>query len=197
MARCERMWDYNTAGYAVMRVIDDLPLFWPAMVLVLALSAGLAGVVGRLLRTSPWLAFAWLVSVGMILAATMTPSVAAFIPVNRGPGCVLTPFAPPPLADLLYPNETSLNVALFVPLGAVCGLLRRWSSVAVTALLAAGLPVVIELGQRLVSGLGRVCSSADVADNLTGLVIGLAVGVLVLRPIGSLRSIDTVARGPR
>ncbi len=180
-----------------MRVINDVPLFWPAAVLVLALSAWLAGAVGRLLRTSPWLAFAWLAAIGMIFAATMTPSVAAFIPVDRGPGCVLHEFAPPPLKDLLYPNETSLNVALFVPLGAACGLLRRWLSVAATAMLSAGLPFVIELGQHLLAGLGRVCSTADLADNLTGLVIGLAVGVLVLRPLGALRSIDTVARGPR
>jgi hypothetical protein len=191
------MWDFDAVRYAVMRVIDDLPLFWPAAVLVLALSAGLSGWVGRLLRTSPWLAFAWLASLGVIIAATLTPSVAAFIPVDRGPECVLTDFGPPALRELVYPNETSLNVALFVPLGAMCGLLRRWSSVAVTAMLAAALPFVIEAGQRIIGGLGRVCSTADVADNLTGLFIGLVGAVLVLRPLGSVRSIDTVARGPR
>jgi hypothetical protein len=180
-----------------MGVISDVPLFWPAAVLALACAAGLAGVTARLVDTSAWSAFLLFGSLGVILAATVTPSVAAFVPVDRDGGCVLHQFALPAFSKLLYPNETSLNVVLFMPLGLACGLMRRWSLVSLTAVLAAGLPFAIEIAQYAVPSLGRVCSTADVADNLSGLAAGLLVGIAILRPIGSVAAIDAVGRGPR
>lgn len=180
-----------------MGVIGDLPLFWPAALLVLVFSAGLAGPAARGLRTSGLQAFALLGSVGVILAATITPSIAAFLRLDRPQGCLLGQFDLPALEVLLYPNETSLNVAMFVPLGLVCGLMRRWSQVTFLSALAVGLPFAIEIIQYAVPALGRVCSTADVADNLTGLAVGLLISIVLVRPIGSLTSIDAVARGPR
>lgn len=46
---------------------------------------------------------------------------------------------------------------------------------------AVALPFVIEATQLLVPSLGRACESADVVDNLTGLVLGLAAGAVVAR----------------
>jgi VanZ like family len=180
-----------------MGVIGDLPLFWPAALLALVLAAAVAGPVGRRLRTSGWLVFGLLSSFGVILAATMTPSIAAFLHIERPHECILHQFDLPPLSQLLYPNETSLNVAMFVPLGLACGLVRRWPRVAILSGFGAVLPFGIEITQYLVPGLGRVCSTADVADNLTGLGIGLLVGIVLVRPIGTWASIDAVARGPR
>jgi hypothetical protein len=191
------MWDINTAWSGAMGVIGDLPLFWPAALLVLVLAAALAAPAGRALGTSAWSALLLLASLGVILAATVTPSTAAFVPVDRPDGCVLGQFDVPALATLLYPNETSLNVAMFVPLGIACGLLRRWSTVAVISVLAAGLPFGIEMAQYAIARLGRVCSTADVANNLTGLAVGLLVSIVILRPVSSMTSIDAVARRPR
>jgi hypothetical protein len=191
------MWSFQAGWSSAMTVIGDLPLFWPVTALVLVFAGGLAAWAGRILRTSKWSAFLLLISFGTIMAATMTPSVAAFFPVDRLGGCILGQFDVPPLSRLLYPNETSLNVALFVPLGVACGLLRRWSQVAGASLLAAGLPFGIEFIQYSVPALGRVCSTADVAANLTGLAVGLVASIVAVRPISSLTSIDAVARGPR
>jgi hypothetical protein len=191
------MWGVKSGRRGAMSVIGDLPLFWPAAGLVLVFAAGLAGWLGRALVTSRSSAFLLLASLGVILAATITPSISAFVPIDRPGGCILGQFDPPPLSLLLYPNETSLNVALFVPLGIACGLLRRWWQVAVTSALAVGFPFGIEMIQFEVPPLGRVCSTADVAANLTGLTVGLMVSVGILRPISSLVSIDAVRRGPR
>ena len=48
------------------------------------------------------------------------------------------------------------------------------------------LPASIELIQLLVPPLGRECQSADVIDNLTGLVVGLAAGVVARLLAGML-----------
>jgi hypothetical protein len=191
------LWGFKTGWAGAMAVIGDVPLFWPAAALVLVFAAGLASPVARLLRTSAWSAFALSASFGVILAATLTPSIAAFIPLYRPDGCIRGQFEVPKFALLRYPNETSLNVAMFVPLGLACGLLRRWSGVAVSSVLAACLPFGIEVVQYEIPGLARVCSTADVAANLTGLAVGLAISIVVVRPIGSLASIDAVARRPR
>lgn len=179
-----------------MSVIGDLPLFWPAAVLAVVCAAALAAPAARILGTPVWSALLLLAALGVILAATMTPSVAAFVPADRLGGCIRQ-FELPALSRLLYPNETSLNVVLFVPLGVACALLRRWSQVVLASGAAFGLPFAIELVQYEVSWLGRVCSTADIAANLTGLGLGLLAGIVVLRPISSWVSIDAVARGPR
>jgi VanZ family protein len=93
-----------------------------------------------------------------------------------GPGCDLTRVGLASLEDLSSFNDASLNILLFVPLGAAIGLLpgsRRKAAIAIAAILA---PFAIELFQLLVPQLGRGCQSADVVDNLTGLVLGLAAG---------------------
>ena len=73
-------------------------------------------------------------------------------------------------------NDTSLNVALFVPLGSALGVLANRRAVLLIPL-AAALPLVIEAIQLWAGGLGRGCQSADVADNLLGLGLGLSIGL--------------------
>jgi hypothetical protein len=172
----------NSIGWfaAAMGVISDLPFFWPAALLGLAGAVALSVLLAVALRTSAVTVFGLLASAGLITVATLTPASTSYF---VGGDCVLDQVTLPSLSDLLSPNETSLNVVLFVPLGIACTLLRRWPSVAVAALVSAGYPIMIELAQHQLAGLGRVCSSADVVNNLTGLIIGLAVGVAVLRPL--------------
>jgi glycopeptide antibiotics resistance protein len=70
------------------------------------------------------------------------------------------------------------NVLLFIPLGAAIAFVPR--SRRKVLLVAGGLtvPFVIEGLQLLVPALGRGCESADVFDNLLGLVIGLVLGAV-------------------
>ena len=79
----------------------------------------------------------------------------------------------------LYPGlseERVLNVLLFVPLGAACVLAPRRGLAVVVALAA---PFVIESAQAVLP-LGRVCDVTDLVTNLTGLLVGLALGLLVV-----------------
>ena len=69
-----------------------------------------------------------------------------------------------------------LNVLLFMPLGVSIAFMPR-SRLKVAVLVAAiALPFAIETTQLLLPILDRGCQSADVIDNLTGLVLGLAGG---------------------
>jgi hypothetical protein len=47
---------------------------------------------------------------------------------------------------------------------------------------AAAVPVGIELTQSVLTRLARVCATADVVANLTGLAVGVAVAVMLIRP---------------
>ena len=119
-----------------------------------------------------------LLSAGLVLSVTLTPSGEALAgdaaqrlvtcDVNR-----FTPLAPPALFRL---TDESLNVFLFIPLGVALAFLPapRWSLLC--GLAAILLPIAIETIQAVVPALGRVCQSGDVVDNWTGLALGLAIG---------------------
>jgi VanZ like family len=79
------------------------------------------------------------------------------------------------------PIETAANVALYVPLGAAVAYLSRrgWRHPAAAVVLA--LPFVAEGLQGAVESLHRQSSVVDVAANLAGGLLGLALGAR-LRP---------------
>ena len=70
---------------------------------------------------------------------------------------------------------------MFIPLGFTIALVPRSHGKSALVVAAVALPFVIEATQLLLSPLGRWCESGDVADNLMGLFIGLAVGAVVSR----------------
>jgi len=75
-------------------------------------------------------------------------------------------------------NDSAENILLFVPLGIAIALLPgRMRRVAIPA--GVLLPVAIEALQRQATILNRSCQSADVVDNIAGLLIGLAIGAVV------------------
>jgi hypothetical protein len=162
-----------------MDTVSDLPWFLPAMAVSLVVSLAAAGRVGRALGIRRALAFVLLMAFGIIVAATLTqPGKAIHFGFAGSGTCDLTRLGPAPLGQLLAVNEASLNVLLFVPLGVVIGLLPRSRRKAVLLGAAVALPFVVEGIQLVVTALDRACESADVADNLTGLVLGLALGSL-------------------
>jgi hypothetical protein len=127
-----------------------------------------------------------LLALGLIVSATLTPSREAlrFGTIGRGT-CDLGRIGVAPISDLLEFGDPLFNVLLFIPLGIAIGLLPSSIPKSVLVAGALALPFAIETIQLLATGLDRACQSADVSDNLTGLVIGLAVGIAARRLGGS------------
>jgi hypothetical protein len=156
-----------------VRSLRDYPGFLPGLVLAGAGGLLLGPPVGHRIGARRILASALIVSVGLIVAATLTPGAD---PPHAGAGCDLSRLGPAPLSEITSIGNVSLNILLFVPLGFVLGLLERSRIKAILILGAIALPVMIESIQLVVAPLDRACQSADVADNLTGLLFGLAAG---------------------
>ncbi len=160
--------------------LEDYAGFLPGVVVAFVLAALLSGPVRQHLRIERVPAFLLLVALGVILAATVTPSREAVLYGAVGSGtCDLSTFGFAPLSTYVNLNDTSLNVALFVPLGLLVGLLPRSPYRLAVFVTAASLPIAIEGTQLVVTSLGRGCESGDVFNNLTGLLVGaIAAGVL-------------------
>ena len=158
------------------------PWFVPGVVLAIVIGVVAARPVARALSTRPAVAWLLVASLGIAVAATLTPTDRALADGAISAGaCDLARIGLAPVDELLVISDTSLNVLLFVPLGLAIGLLppsRRRTILAAAALV---LPFVIEATQLLVPALDRICQSADVFDNLTGLAIGLVGGVVAGR----------------
>jgi glycopeptide antibiotics resistance protein len=154
-----------------------VPWFVPGVVLSVGLALLICRPVGRRLGIAAPLVWVILVAVGLILSATLLPLRAAvdFQAVGSG-SCDLSRIGLAPVDELLRFGDTSLNVALFIPLGLALGLVGTRRSRTVLLLAAAALPFAIEGIQLVAPILDRGCQSADVFDNLTGLVIGLIIG---------------------
>jgi hypothetical protein len=140
--------------------------------------------VARALGSGQVLAGALVISLGIVLSATLTPSpygpqrdfALAGDLESYSPTCDLSRIGPAPIGDYLTINDTSLNVLLLVPLGLTIGLLPASRRKTAILLLALALPFIVEGTQLVVVPLNRACQSADVSDNLLGFVLGLGVG---------------------
>lgn len=158
---------------------------WTAVVLV----AGVVAVLGapRLARRFGMRELPTLVAAAalvLVIALTLTPD---------GPGparglaaCIPISWADVPVdvaADGGGLAGAALNVALYVPFAAAVVLAceRLWPGLALLAL-----PPVVELAQTVLPG--RSCALADVLANGGGIVIGSAIGLLVLRRAHRVRS---------
>ena len=167
-----------------LAVLETIPWFVPCLLVAAAVSLIAAKRTARRLRTRPILAGLLTLSVGAILAATLTPIArpAEGALVVAGV-CEIDRVGLAPLVDLLTVNDTSLNVLLFLPLGLALGLLPasglKWALVAASF----ALPITIEGLQMIAPVLARGCQSADVSDNLTGLVVGLSTAILARRSL--------------
>jgi hypothetical protein len=158
--------------------------FLPGLAVTAGVTLAAAGRVARRLGVRPGLAVMLLLALGVIVSATLTPSreavhgAIAGQPVG-GPGtCDLQRIRP--ALPVEFDADVALNILLFVPLGFVLPFLprKRWSLGIVAG--AVVLPALIETVQLFVPQLDRTCQSADVADNLTGLVLGVVAGTLAV-----------------
>jgi VanZ family protein len=157
--------------------LSEVPWLWPGVLVSFLAAVAVSAHLGRVLGTRRTLAGALVLGVGIVLAATLTPSAEALASGARGEmTCDLTRMGRAPLAELLAIDDTSLNVLLFVPLGVVVGLLPRSRAKVTVVVATLALPLAVEVLQLLATGLDRTCQSADVIDNLTGLLLGLGLG---------------------
>jgi hypothetical protein len=164
--------------------LRDFAWFWPGMAITVVLSIVLSRPVAKVLRVRWPIALLLLFSVGFITSATLTPSREAlrFGAVGTGT-CDLSRIGIASLADLAL-GDPAFNILLYIPLGLGIGLVpwsRRQMAMIATAIV---LPFAIEWTQMVAISLDRACQSADISDNLSGLVIGLLVGIAARRVIG-------------
>jgi glycopeptide antibiotics resistance protein len=157
-----------------------VPEFLAGMLLALSVCVASAVRVGRALGTSTAVGVGIILSLGLVLSATITPQREALEFGATGRGfCDFSRIGLAPLNSLFGLNDVSVNVLLFIPLGISIGLVPRSRRSVALLLAAIFLPVAIETTQLLLPVLDRACESADVVDNLSGLVVGLA-----LAPVG-------------
>lgn len=162
-----------------------LPWLLPGIAVSAAVSVLVGGVAARALDTRRAVATLLVFSLGVIVSATLTPLGGDLVLDGGVPGtCDLSRLWFAPLGVFRGLNDTSLNVLLFVPLGVAIALLPRTRRIAVVAIGALFVPLVIETTQLVVQAISRGCESADVIDNLLGLGIGFAGG-LVLRGLAT------------
>ncbi len=155
----------------------DSPLLAPALMAAVVVALVAAGRAGRALEIGRPLAFLALVSLGGIVALTLTPHVGDVEGYART--CHIRSLSLIGPSELLSVNDRSLNVLLFIPLGFAVGLLPRSRRSLAVAVGAVVLPVEIEMIQLLAPLLERTCQADDVLDNLTGLALGAAAGIAV------------------
>ncbi len=158
--------------------MNPLPGFLPGVGASLAVGALLSGRVARALGGPRALAFGLVLFAGIIASATLTPHTGGASGAEHPGTCDLSRMGLAPLQDLLRPGDVSGNVLLFVPLGMCVALLPRSRSKAILIAAAVAFPFLIEGTQLLVLVLSRQCETADIVDNLTGLMVGLALGGL-------------------
>jgi glycopeptide antibiotics resistance protein len=162
-----------------MRFVLAVPWFPAGMAITFVLGTILGGRVGRRLGVPAALGWVVIVSLGVVLAATLTPQREALeFGATSLRSCDFGRVGLAPLSAFRNLNDTSINVLVFIPLGVAIGLIPRSRIKAVVAVVAVLLPFGIETAQLLLPILDRGCQSADVIDNVTGLTLGFATGSL-------------------
>ena len=139
-----------------MTLTSALPWFLPGLAATTAIALAVAGRVARRLHTATWIAFLLVMSVGIVLAATIPPDGGGFSHDPSAPGgCDFGRIGLAPFSHYVRLGETSLNAALFVPLGLALGLQSRPKAATGVFVAALGIPLAIEAAQWLVSMLDR------------------------------------------
>jgi hypothetical protein len=155
-----------------------VPLSALAVAVSLVVAVAFSSRVAARLRTRRSVAALVMLGFGLVISATLMPTAAALDGIPSDGVCDTSRVGFASVEVLTSVNESSLNVLLFVPLGIGIGLLPRSRAAAAVALAAFSLTFIVESIQLLLPVLGRGCQTADLVDNLMGLAIGFAVGLL-------------------
>ena len=176
-------------GQDMLDYLGDVAFLWPGVLLSAVVAVWFGGAVARRVGASRVTCTLLILAVGVIASATLTPSREALRFGALGSGtCDLSQVHLASLDELLRFGDVGFNVFLYIPLGIALGLLPgRWPSLAWVAA-AALLSPAVELTQLLFRTLDRACQASDTLNNETGLLIGIAIGLvarIVLRGMGS------------
>jgi glycopeptide antibiotics resistance protein len=159
----------------------NVPWFLPGSIVAVVLGWRWRRPVGRWLGGSDLLGWSFVVAIGIIIAATLTPLRPGAVEGGVAQaGCDFSRVGFVTIREILRADDPSRNIVLFIPLGIVIAFvpgLRRRATLLAAAILA---PIGIEIGQLLLAPLHRACQSADVFDNVTGLVVGFVLGSVVV-----------------
>lgn len=167
--------------------MSEIPWFWPGVAVSLLAAVAFGRPVGSRIGAA-WTAPLLVLSLGAIASATLTPGRDALESGAVGDGgCDLRRIVPPGLDELLTVPETALNVVLFIPLGLIVAMVPTLPMRLGLGLLALILPFAIEALQMVALPLDRACESADVVDNMSGLAVGVAAGILLGAARGAMR----------
>jgi glycopeptide antibiotics resistance protein len=167
----------------IAEVVAGIPWFWPVTAATVGVATLFSRQVARSFGSTRLHALVLLVSVGGIVALTLTPA-GDF----GGHACRIPSSWPITLDDFVPPTARGLNVVLFIPLGVALGLMPRSPIKGQAVFFAVISPLLIELTQSVV-GLGRTCEATDVVDNLTGLAVGFLIAGMVSVVLRRWRSI--------
>lgn len=122
-----------------------------------------------------WATLGASIALAVALAVTLVPSEFGE---ERIVHCVIAMPTTLGLFDLPAVTQESLNALLLLPLGFFSALAARRAWAAVLPVVIT--PIFIELIQALIPALDRVCSSQDVINNVTGGLLGVALGALLM-----------------
>lgn len=168
-------------------IAATLPWLLPGAALAFVASILASGAVGRWLGVRRSVAWIGLFSLGVIVASTLTPLDPGSVVIRDVRVCDDTRQALAPFSEWFRGSDATLNVLLFLPLGLAIGMAPWTWRTLLVGLAAITLPMAIEATQLVVPPLGRGCETADIVDNLTGLVLGMAAGVLLVWLVPFLR----------
>ena len=169
------------------------------MLLLIAASGLVCGLLALLLQ--PRLGWVTALAVAGLLWSLAIIASITLIPANGAPGIVYAEGrsttcswdigGPAPDGFWIFSGgQRLLNTVVFVPPGALLVLAAArwrtaWVLVPAGLVLLAAYSVGIELTQLVLARLDRACDVTDVVDNVTGAVLGVAVGIVLavlLRP---------------
>lgn len=125
---------------------------------------------------------AWVAALGLVASLTLTPRSTWAAVTERV--CTLDTWTPLGLHSVLVLDQRAANAAMLVPLAVLSALPRERRRLVAALAVAAALPLVVEAVQYALPGLGRVCHSEDLVDNLAGVAAGAVVGLAVRAVLG-------------
>ena len=170
-----------SSGAIVIPFAESYPWLLPGAILALVAGIVASRPLARWLGVTRLVAGVMIVTVGVILAATLTPpGCTCASGLVAGRSCDLSRIGFPTPAELFAPTDVLGNVIGFIPLGFAIALVPRSRRKVAVLAAAIALPFAIEAIQLVVIPLGRACQSGDVIDNLTGLFLGLAAGTVAV-----------------
>ena len=147
---------------------------WLLAVVVVALL--LAFPLARLLRSNPLVTGLLVMSLLAVVALSLAPSNT----LQAAPGVCLRPVTLPVGRQILWPSDLTANVLMYLPLGVAVVWLRPRPVRLVAMAAALMVPLFVELAQKELIAINRQCSLSDIIGNEVGLVVGMAVGSVLL-----------------